>query len=215
MPGTAGWTGCEPGASKVQGCGHAGLASEQPGVTGVGGKAWGPATTNAPAGGVGVGCIHTHAALVGPALSLAGRLRKGDAILAPASGTVQHHRQPQPEPPLACPATENTAVGTAGIPVAAAEQVWDASAAAAATWRLFDRAWACRGLRGPARGSMRDPARVSYKCARRLEWRLNSLPRPASGGTLAGLPLSMLRPAGAGRGHSYARGPSGPSLVSG
>ena len=74
-------------------CRRAGLAAGQPSATDVGGTAWGDAASNAPAGWGGVGCVHTHAALVGPASSLAGRLRQGDAILLLTSGVVHRWRQ--------------------------------------------------------------------------------------------------------------------------
>ena len=93
MPCTAGWTCYEPGANELQGCGHAVLAAAQPGATGVGGNASGPAAFNALAGRGGVGCVHTHATLVGPASSLAGRLRRGGAIPVPTPGSVQRRRR--------------------------------------------------------------------------------------------------------------------------
>ena len=130
MPGKAGWICCEPDTSGRQVCGHGGLAVGQPGATGVGGKAWGAAAADAPAGWEGVGCIHTHAALVGPASSLAGRLRRGDAIPAPASVAAQRRR---PQPLLARPVAEKKKVDTAAIPVGAAEQLRGAAFTTATT----------------------------------------------------------------------------------
>ena len=87
------------GAGEAYCINQEGLANDsktgQPGATSVGWTGGGAAASNAPAGWGGVGCVHTHAALVGPASSLTGRLWRGDAIPEPTPGAVQRWRQPE------------------------------------------------------------------------------------------------------------------------
>ena len=129
----------EPHTSGLQLCGRGRLATRQRGASVVQGKTWGTAGANAPAGSGGLGCVRTHAALVGPASSLPGRLRRAYAIPAAACTAVRCQRQLQPELLPARPAAEDDTVETAAISVETAEPSRGAAFATAATRCLWDK----------------------------------------------------------------------------
>ena len=81
------------GLCELSVCRHAGLAAGQPGATGDWGSTRGAAASNAPAGWGGLVCGHMHAAVVGPASSMADGLWRGDVIPVPTPGAVQRRRQ--------------------------------------------------------------------------------------------------------------------------